>query len=187
VAALKVQHQGITFLVGNGFCRHVHVLLNLKSLFRTVKLAGITASRSRSGKPSEAEHEWKNGELAIYFTPKLDDPIWMAVTKQNAELIQQGFLKIWQQVGLEKYKSTNALPAEVIDTICEVANKVGERHNLNPTFIILITHQYVDADPLMRQMYRTRWIAFMIARSEYAPPPESYMEYIKTTYFSDGE
>lgn len=187
VAALKAQYQGITFVVGNGFCRHVHVLQDLKSIFRPVKLPGPTASRSRGEKPSEAEHEWKNQELAVYFTPKPDDTIWKAVTKQNAELIQQGFLELWQRLGLEKYKSTDALPAEVIDTICEVANKVGEKHNLNPAFIILITHQYVDADQVMRQMYRTRWVAFMVARSDYAPPPESYMKYIKATYFSGGE
>lgn len=39
---LTARYQGITFVIGNGFCRHVHVLHDLKSLFRPVKLATNT-------------------------------------------------------------------------------------------------------------------------------------------------
>ncbi len=40
LAALTTKYQGITFVSGNGFCRHVHVLHDFKSLFRCVKLSG---------------------------------------------------------------------------------------------------------------------------------------------------
>lgn len=89
-------------------------------------------------------------ELAAYFTPRPDDPIWKGVTRGNA--VQQGFLELWKRVGLDKYRSTDSLPSDVIETICEVADKVGEERNLHPAFIILITHEYVDADQMMRQM-----------------------------------
>jgi hypothetical protein len=135
----------------------------------------------------EESYEWKDHELGIYFTPKPNDPVWKAVMPRTAELIQQGFLEIYERAELEKYSDTNKLPQQVIDTIREVANAVGEKNNLNPAFIILISHQYVDADQLMRQMYKTRWVAFMVERSQYAPPPESYMNYIKSQYFSGDE
>jgi hypothetical protein len=80
----------------------------------------------------------------------------------HGSLIQQGFLEIYYCAGLENFSDTNALPAlpaEVIDTICEVTSRIGEPNNLNPAFTILVTHQYVDADRYMRQMYLTRWVA----------------------------
>jgi hypothetical protein len=143
------------------------------------------------GKKNEAggkePYKWKDQELGIYFTPKPNDPIWKPVTPRTAELIQQGFLEIYGRTELKKYSDTNKLPQHVINTIREVANEVGEKNNLNPAFRILISHQYVDADQLVRQMYKTRWVAFMVERSQYAPPPESYMKYIKSQYFSGDE
>lgn len=138
----------------------------------------------RSQLPKDEEYEWKNQELEIYFKAQPNDQVWKVVTPQIADLIQQGFLEIWHRAKLEKYTDTNNLPPEVIDIIGEVANKVGEPNNLNPAFIILVTHQYVDADPLMRQMYRARWVAFMVSRNNCAPSPESYHKYIMSRYFS---
>ena len=136
---------------------------------------------------SETPYEWKNLELGIYFKPAPNDPVWKVVTPKIADLIQQGFLEIHQETELDKYSDTNALPAEVIDVIGEVANQIGEPNNLNPAFTILVTHQYIDADQLMRQMYLTRWVAFMVARNTCAPSPESYIDYIKARYFPNKE
>lgn len=53
LGALKAKHQDVTFVVGNGICKHVHVLLDLRSLFRSVTLA---ASAKRNEQPvSERE------------------------------------------------------------------------------------------------------------------------------------
>lgn len=41
LTALNSKHKGITIVVGNGFCRHVHVFKDLMSLFRSAKLAGV--------------------------------------------------------------------------------------------------------------------------------------------------
>ena len=147
-------------------------------------------SRFRNKRTRLAEskaYEWQNHELGLYFQDRPDDPIWKVVTPKIAELIQQGFSEIYRRTELEKYSDTNALPAEVIDIIGEVANRIGELNNLNPSFTILVTHQYVDADKLMRQMFRTRWVAFMVGRNTCAPPPESYIDYIKTRYFPNKE
>jgi hypothetical protein len=64
-----------------------------------------------------------------------------------------------------------------------VANRIGAESNLNPVFIILLAHQYIDADPVMRVMYKERWLAFTVQRSPYALAPESYIPFLKATYF----
>ena len=135
---------------------------------------------------SEA-HEWKSQELSICFRPQPKDQIWGALTAQKADTAQQGFIKAVGRANLDKYTDTNSLPSEAIDTICDVANEFGEQNDLTPFFIILLAHQYVDADTRMRQLRETRWVASMVSRSNYAPPPESYVKYIKSTYFSRGE
>lgn len=147
----------------------------------------IMSSMLKDGKSESEDYQWKNQELSIYFTAQPKDQIWGAVTEQKAEAIQQGFIKALQRANLDKYTDTNSLSSEAIDTICEVANEVGEKNNLNPIFVILLAHQYVDADQVMRQLHKSRWVASMVSRSDYAPPPESYMKYIKSTYFSGGE
>ena len=43
LSALTAKYQGITFVIGNGYCRHVHVLHDFNSLFRSVKL--VTSNR----------------------------------------------------------------------------------------------------------------------------------------------
>jgi hypothetical protein len=186
LTALNSQHKGITFVVGNGFCRHVHVVKDLMSFFRSTTLAGIDTPASRKS-PEPEDYEWKNEELAIYFRAQPKDPIWGALTEQKADVVQQGFLEIVRRTNLDKYSNTNTLPSEVIDTICDIANEVGKQNDLNPAFVILLAHQYVDADQVMRQLHKSRWVASMVSRSDFAPPAESYMKYIKSTYFSGGE
>jgi hypothetical protein len=44
---LTASYPGITFNIGNGYCRHVHVLHALKALFRPVKLATTTRQEVR--------------------------------------------------------------------------------------------------------------------------------------------
>jgi len=128
---------------------------------------------------------WDNQELEVYFDPQPNDQVWKAVSINNVEQIQQAFQEICRSARLDTYNSTNDLPYEVIETICKIANETGAKFNINPFHIILISHQYVDADKVMRQMYKSRWIAFMVKRADYAPQPETYLEYIKGTYFSN--
>ncbi|WP_152005322.1 hypothetical protein [Desulfoluna spongiiphila] len=156
----------------------------MKSLLHPVKLAGLSVSPSTDKSLLKEEYEWKNKELSIYFKPKPKDPIWKAVTDQTAEIIQEGFLEIWQTLKLDQYSSSTPLPHEALCKINDIVNRVGEKHNLNPLFILLITYQYVDADPLVRQIHRSRWIASMVDRLENAPSPESYIADIQETYFS---
>jgi hypothetical protein len=186
VTALATQNQGTRILNGNGFCRHVHLFGDLRSLFRSVKLPA-TKPRGPSQTLSSAKPGSASDALTPFFVPKPRDPAWQGVTQQNAEYIQQGFLAVWQEARLDRYTNTNALTGNDLDIIARVADEIGARHNVNQWFIILISHQYIDADPLMRQTYRTRWLASMVARSTYAPPPESYTKYIQDTYFRNSE
>lgn len=186
VTALGAHHQEITFNIGVGFCRHIHILHDLRSLIRSVELAGLPVTPPADRLLSKNGYEWRNKELSIYFDPKPKDPIWKAVTNQIAEIIQEGFLEIWQELKLDQYSISNPLPHEALCKINEIANRIGEKHNLNTIFILIITHQYVDADPLIRQIHRNRWVASMVNRLENAQPPETYIEYIQATYRSDN-
>lgn len=132
-------------------------------------------------------YQWNDQELGIYFKAQPKDPVWGAVTEQKAEAIQKGFIEAARRANLDKYTDTNSLPSEVIDTICDIANEIGEKNDLKPIFVILLAHQYVDADPTIRLSHKSRWIAWMVSRWNSAPPPEAYMKYIKSTYFSGDE
>jgi len=147
----------------------------------------IMSSMLKDKENGSEAHEWKSQELSIYFRPQPKDQIWGALTAQKADTVQQGFIKAADRANLDKYTDTNSLPTEAISTICDVANEFGEQNDLNPSFIIMLAHQYVDADQMMRQLHKTRWVASMVSRSDFAPPPESYVKYIKSTYFSVGE
>jgi hypothetical protein len=178
--------KNVTFVRGNGFCRYMHVIQDLFSFGRSAKLAGIDHRESQIASSAKEDYQWRNEELGIYFRRRPTDPAWKNVSPPIADSVQDGFLEICELANLDQYDDTNELPKDVIDVICEVANDVGERNKFNPAFIILVTHQYVDADRQMRQMYKTRWVAFMVSRSPYAPPPESYLDYITAQYFSDS-
>lgn len=186
LTVLNSQNKGITFIVGNGFCRHAHPVKDLMSMFRPTVLVGINTLISLETLEYKS-HQWKNEELAAYFRAQPKDLIWGALTERKAEIAQQGFLEIARKISIDKYSDTNTLPSDVIDTICDVANEVGEQNDLNPTFIILLAHQYIDADPVMRQLHKARWVASMVSRLDFAPSAESYMEYIKYTYFVDDK
>lgn len=183
--ALRARYPAVSVTSGNGLCKHVHLVADLTSLLRPVQVWPKESSpRSDATLPRQTEdHKWVNEELGAYFQSKPRDSVWKTINPAKADLIQTGFLELWRTLGLERYKRTDDLPAEAIDRIAAVANSYADKHDLNPSFIILVTHQYVDADPLMRQTYRTRWVAFMAERSSYAPSPESYLAYIKVTYF----
>jgi hypothetical protein len=138
-----------------------------------------TSTDSRTGHGSAI----RSSELSLYFKAAPDDPVWGEVTVDNVQLIQDAFLEILRRANLEKYHTTNSLPEDAVDIICEIANVFAEKHELNRLHILLLAHQFVDADQLMRQRYKGRWAAAMVSRSDYAPPPESYVKYISSTYF----
>lgn len=54
LVALTAKYRGITFVIGNGFCRHVHLLHDFKSLFRSVTLtSGVPHTESMPSRPEE--------------------------------------------------------------------------------------------------------------------------------------
>lgn len=138
----------------------------------------------REGRSEENAHEWRNHELGIYFRANPKDPVWGEVTTKNAEAIQEGFMDVIRSASLDAYSDTNSLPSDVVDKIADTANDIAEKAGVKPVFLILLAHQYVDADKLMRHLHKSRWVASMVARSTDAPPPEPYLKYIKATYFS---
>ncbi len=141
----------------------------------------------KTRKEESDDYDFKNLELGLQFKAKPRDVVWGEITKKDAEIIQQGFMQVLREANLQKYNSTNSLPDEVLETISKIANEMGEKNNLNPSFLILLAHQYVDADSIKRQRYASSWIASMVQRANFAPSPESYVDYIKSTYFSNDE
>jgi hypothetical protein len=58
---LKEKHQGVSFVVGNGICKHIHVLLDIKSLFRSVRL------RAAAWKPRPFHENKSKHDIAEWF------------------------------------------------------------------------------------------------------------------------
>jgi hypothetical protein len=127
----------------------------------------------------------KHDNNVFDFVPKPGDMYWKAITNSNVAIIQKGFIDTVETANLESYNSTEKLPQDVIDIICQLSNETAHKLNIGPAILIILAHQYVDADQLMRQMYRYCWVSKMVARSNFSPPPEAYMDYIKETYFGE--
>jgi hypothetical protein len=62
LAALTTKYPDITFVIGNGYCRHIHVLHDFKSLFRSVKL--ISGAPQAEQKPSRPDENPINDAIA---------------------------------------------------------------------------------------------------------------------------
>lgn len=87
LSELNTKHQGINFVVGNGLCRHVHIVKDLMSFFRSAKLASVDVqtykAASFSGKTAvkslteeaalRAYAKMMNTLNAEYFAPLLAD------------------------------------------------------------------------------------------------------------------
>jgi hypothetical protein len=68
----------------------------------------------------------------------------------------------------------------------EAMDEVARPHNLNSALLLILAHQYVDADQMMRGLNTTTWVAKMVERDNIAPSPESYVEYVKGRFFAQS-
>lgn len=173
--SLSSQHPNITFRYGNGKCQHHHLFEHIKTLFKP---------KIRSKPVRHLEQEADSGELNFSFKSNPSDSMWGTINIQCAKHIQQALLDIWLKADLENQSDTNCTPNEVLKVISDIANEYSAKHGIRPAHVIIMAHQYIDADPLMRQLYRNKWVSEMVSRSMYAPPPEAYIKFVKATYFS---
>lgn len=129
-------------------------------------------------------YRFRNSELAVYFKPAPTDAVWKDITPALADDLQDAFSTTLREARLAEHSDTNALPPAVVDEICKCANAANDASGVNRWHLIVLAHQYVDADPLMRQLHQRRWVASMVSRADFAPSPEVYVKYIRATYFS---
>lgn len=122
--------------------------------------------------------------LSLMLQEKPTDPIWRLVTRENVDKFQRAFVELEQRLELTKLYSSNRIDDELADRMVAVVNELERRyHPLHPAILLLLVHQYIDADQLLRQLYRDEWVVRMVARSDFAPPPETYFNYIRDRFF----
>jgi hypothetical protein len=136
------------------------------------------------GHGDKPEYQFKNQELGLYFKPSPRDPIWKGVDARSADAFQGAFDEIYARTDLDTLTSIAAIPPDSIERMAEIANRVCEPLDINPSFIFLATLQYVEADRIQRQLQRRHWLAAVMQRPDYAPPAETYIDVIKRTFFA---
>src|SRR6267378_6310111 len=87
----------IWYKAGNVTSLHPKHSPPFKDFIELEKWLSVEGRKNQEGETDLAASEWKNRELAVYFTPQPNDPIWKNVSHLNAELIQSGFLEIWRK------------------------------------------------------------------------------------------
>lgn len=125
-------------------------------------------------------------ELAIYFRPRPADPIWKQITEENAPAYQLCFQQMLLRAGLMQLHSSDQIDDEIATKMVEAMETVARPHNLNSAVLLILAHQYADADQMMRGTNTTNWVAKMVERDNMAPSPESYIEYVKGRFFAES-
>ena len=159
-------------------------MLFLDAMLRALN---IGSEDERSAKASrDASAALLDRDFGLYFEPSPDDPVWKAITRDNAAAVQAGFEEIWRRASLDAYESAQdtGVVFEIPPVAAQVANRVASETGLSPVYVLLLVHQYVDADPAERVAYREEWLAKMVERCPCAPPPEAYVDHLAETYFS---
>lgn len=125
-------------------------------------------------------------ELAIHFRPRPADPMWKLITTENAPAYQLCFQQILLRAGLLNLYSSNQIDDDIATKMGEAMEEVARPHNLNSALLLILAHQYVDADQMMRMLHTTTWVAKMVERDNFAPSPESYLQYVKERFFAQS-
>jgi hypothetical protein len=122
-------------------------------------------------------------EFAVTFQPRPNDPAWRGVTEINAAAYQLWFQRIWWRADLRECSSTAQLTSSAELKMVEIANEAHSTHGLNIGVLLLVCHQFMDADPMMRGIHTTCWVAKMMERPDWAMQAEDYVRLIHDKYF----
>ncbi len=172
--------QGILFrnegVLGTG-----HAPLPAPKAAMTAPLVKISTDRGKRGP------DWMMSnvgpELAVYFRPSPSDQVWKGITEENAAAYQLWFQRMVLRGNLRSLHSSIQITDEIGATLVSVANEALDTHHLQVPLLLILAHQYVDADQMMRGLNTTCWVAKMVERNDYAPSPESYVEYLRERFF----
>lgn len=120
--------------------------------------------------------------LGLYFTPQPSDPAWKQITEENVAAYQLWFQRALLAAQLHKAYTSESLIGERAEAVCKTAFKAKDEHGLNPLLVLILAHQYVDADQMLRGLHTVDWVAFMMRRDSCAPPPESVAKFVIDFY-----
>lgn len=120
--------------------------------------------------------------LAIYFRPQPDHPAWKQITEENVSAYQLWFQRALLAAELHKLDAPEQLSGEKANAIADLAWKGKEVHGLNHLLILILAHQYIEADRMIRGMHTTDWTAFMMTGDSCAPDPVAIAQYVIEEY-----
>jgi len=121
-------------------------------------------------------------ELAVAFKSNPDDPVWKGVTDDNAPAYQLWFQRILLRAKLLSLHSSSEISDEMEALLAQVAKEAQRSHELSPILLLILAHQFVDADIMLRSLNTTRWVARMVERSSCAPTPESCIKQLQARF-----
>ncbi len=158
-------------------------MLFLDAMLRALNIGSEVEKPARATRDASAA--LLDRDFPIYFEPAPEDPVWKAITRDNAAAVQAGFEEIWRRASLDAHEGApdTGVVFEIPAVASQVANRVAADTGLSPVYVLLLVHQYVDADPAHRVMYREEWLAKMVERCACAPPPEAYLDQLAETNF----
>jgi hypothetical protein len=120
--------------------------------------------------------------LGLYFSPQPQDPAWRQITAENVAAYQLWFQRAVLNAKLYEVHSSESLVGERAEAVCNTAFQAKEEHGLNPILILVLAHQYVEADQMMRGLHTVDWVAFMMKRDNCAPAPEDIAKFVIDFY-----
>lgn len=157
----------------------------LISAAAAVFLLRLALNTQRAAQPTQQQLA-RAGSLALFFVPSPKDPVWRHVTWDNVPDLQRWFLTMAREAQLSRFHMTNDLPDETIDQLCAIANRAVDDGLPYAALLLLLAHQYVDADIMMRQLHSSDWVPWVVQRPVFVPPPESYTDFLRSRYFAEG-
>ena len=106
------------------------------------------------------------------FEPRPHDVIWRFVTAENVSAYQLWFQRMVVAGELQKLSTSRSLQEPEKKVMLDLACKAREEHGLHVIVLLVLVHQYINADFVLRSMHTLEWVAEMVKRVGYAPPPE---------------
>lgn len=109
------------------------------------------------------------------------------MTFEIAPLFQKWFLEMVRTAELGRFYTTNSIDDITADLMSQIASRAHAESGLHPAILLILAHQFVDADVMMRQLQKDIWVIFMLRRPEWTPQPEAYVQYLSERFFDGRE
>jgi len=120
--------------------------------------------------------------LGHYFAPTPTDPVWSHITAENVAAYQLWFQRAVLRAKLYNAHSSESLVGDRAEAVFNTAFQAKEEHGLNLLLVLVLAHQYVEAEAMLRGIHTVDWVAFMMTRNACAPSPESIANFVIDFY-----